>query len=237
MTIMKKALCLILAFCMLSIPVSFAEETDTLTSSAAATEEASTEFSDIDYSTPTGISIEALVEKNIITGFPDGTYKAEQTLTRAEFAKIIVCFLGSSTESNQDSGFPDVDNVGGSAHWAKAYIKIAKDMKIIDGFPDGTFAPDAPVTYEQAVKMIMCALGFTNLSYPDGYIQLAMQKKLFVNSTHTSGQSAAITRGTTAIFIYNALSITPNNKTTDNTNATFTGVSFGSGGGSGSGGG
>ncbi|MDO5479329.1 MAG: S-layer homology domain-containing protein, partial [Clostridia bacterium] len=104
MTIMKKALCLILAFCMLSVPVSFAEDTATATASAAATEEASTEFSDINYSTPTGVAVEALVEKNIITGFPDGTYKADQTLTRAEFAKIIVCFLGSSTESNQDSG-------------------------------------------------------------------------------------------------------------------------------------
>ncbi len=236
MTIMKKALCLILAICMLSIPVSFAEDTSAAASEASEVDSVS-EFSDVDYETPLGISINTLVEKNIISGFPDGTYKADQTLTRAEFAKIIVCFLGNYTETVQDSGFPDVDNVGGSAHWAKSYIKIAKDMNIISGFPDGTFMPDAPVTYEQAVKMIMCALGFTNLSYPDGYIQLAMQKKLFANSTHTSGQSGAITRGTTAIFIYNALSITPNNKTTDSTNAKFTGISLGGGGSSGGGGG
>ncbi len=217
MTIMKKALCLILAFCMLSIPVSFAEDTTTATAAEASDSAEITEFSDIDYSTPLGIAVNDLVEKSVISGFPDGTYKADQTLTRAEFAKIIVCFSNNYTETSQDSGFPDVDDIGGSAHWAKSYIKIARDMGIITGFPDGTFMPDAPVTYEQAVKMIMWSRLYTDLEYPNGYIRIASQKNLFKNSTHTGGQTAPITRGTTAIWIYNAFSIPENKKPTSST--------------------
>ncbi len=169
------------------------------------------DFSDVDYKTPLGQSLDTLTDKAIISGFPDGTYKPDQTLTRAEFAKIIVCFLGSDVSVDLPTGFPDVDDVGGSAHWARAYIRVAKDLSIISGFPDGTFHPDEPVTYEQATKMIMCALGFTQYEYPQGFIQIAMQKKLFTNSTHQGASSLPVNRGATAILVYNALSISPNN--------------------------
>lgn len=199
----------------------------------AAEPETSTpdEFSDINYATPLGSALDTLVDKKIIAGFPDGTYKADQTLTRAEFAKIIVCFIGGDINITLDTGFPDVDNVGGSAHWAKSYIRVAKDMKIISGFPDGTFQPDSPVTYEQAVKMILCALGYTNYEYPQGFLQLGMQKKLYTNSTHTGASSDPVTRGSVAILVYNALSIPANNvaqATTGDTNVTY---SIGGGGG------
>ena len=139
MNTLKKALCILLALCMFSIP-SFAEDTAT---AQEISDVSVTEFSDIDYSSLLGKAVEHLVDKSVISGFPDGTYKADQTLTRAEFAKIIVCFLDNDTATTLDSGFPDVDNVGGSSHWAKSYIKIAKDMNIIAGFPDGTFMPDS----------------------------------------------------------------------------------------------
>ncbi len=191
-------------------------------------------FSDIDYSETLGQAVEKLTDNKIISGFPDGTFKPDQTLTRAEFSKIIVSFTaGADTAVNLDSGFPDVDNVGGSAHWAKPYIKAAKDLKIISGFPDGTFQPDSPVTYEQAVKMIMCALNYTEYTYPEGFLQIAMQKRLLVNSTHKGENSAPIKRGSAAILVYNGLSITPKK----NSEATFTGVTGITGGGSSSSGG
>lgn len=111
---------------------------------------------------------------------------------------------------NLDSGFPDVDNVGAEAHWAKPYIKVAKDLKIIAGFPDGTFRPDEAVTYEQAVKMIMCSLNYTDYTYPDGFMQIALQKKLLTGATHKGENSAPITRESTVILVNNAYDITPN---------------------------
>lgn len=191
-------------------------------------------FSDVDYESELGKAVEKLVDNNVISGFPDGTFKSEQTLTRAEFSKIIVSFTaGEETSVNLDSGFPDVDNVGGSAHWAKAYIKVAKDLKIISGFPDGTFKPDDAVTYEQAIKMIMCALNYTDYTYPDGFMQIALQKKLLTGSLHTGANSDSVTRGTTAILMKNAYSV-PENKA-----SALGGISVGgsSGGSSGGGGG
>ncbi len=242
MTVLKKCICLILAIMTVSaFPVLAAETADTSTVTSVLTGDelpADTEsgepikFSDVDYDSVLGKTVEKLVDKGVISGFPDGTFKAEQTLTRAEFSKIIVSFASAATEVNLDSGFPDVDNVGAEAHWAKPYIKVAKDLKIISGFPDGTFHPDEAVTYEQAVKMIMCARGYTDYTYPDGFMQIALQKKLLTGSTHTGANSAAISRGTTVILINNAYDIAENSQITIGGGSSS--GSKGSGGGGGS---
>ncbi len=259
MNTMKKLLCFSLVFCMIFSFVSFARAEipvpttpQSTTTQSSTTQSGTTQatppinpepdtsnypktFYDIDYSTPLGIALEALTERDIITGFPDGTFKSTQSLTRAEFSKIIVCFSAGGTAVNSTSGFPDVDNVGSSAHWAQPYIKTAKDMGIISGFPDGTFKPDSPVTYEQAVKMIMCALNYKDYTYPDGFMQIALQKKLFVNSTHQGLNSDNINRGTVSILVYNAFSISP--KTEISIGGDLGGGSFGGGGGGSSSGG
>ncbi len=249
MQFIKKLLCLsmILAIISSSFCTALADsstQTNTATTTAEEGVAASdttvplpTEFSDIDYETILGKAVETLTEAGVFTGYPDGTFKTEQTLTRAEFAKIIVSFKDPSLTSSDPSGFPDVDDVGGSSHWAKSYIKIANDMGIISGFPDGTFKPDSPVTYEQATKMILCSLGYTNLEYPQGYIQTAGQKRLFVNSTHQGATSEPITRGSTAILINNAYSIPQNDKISTETPGATTGGGGGGGGGGGAGGG
>ena len=55
-------------------------------------------------------------------------------------------------QAYDSSDFTDVD----ASHWAKNYIQTAYNLGIIAGMGDGTFAPDAPVTYEQALKMVVC---------------------------------------------------------------------------------
>lgn len=248
MTALKKCLCLVLALLTVAPFSVLAAETDSTqgTASPALSETAATpgddtlpadtesgepiKFSDVDYESTLGKTIEKLVDKGVISGFPDGTFKSEQTLTRAEFSKIIVTFASADTAVNLDSGFPDVDNVGAEAHWAKPYIKVAKDLKIISGFPDGTFRPDEAVTYEQAVKMIMCSLNYTDYTYPDGFLQVALQKKLLTGSTHSGENSAPVTRGSTAILINNAYAVTPNK-----TNGSLIDIAGGGTGGSSSG--
>lgn len=244
MTALKKCLCLVLAVLTLA-PFSVLAAgtgtpatgtpalTQTATSPADETLPAETasgepiKFSDVDYDSTLGKTIEKLVDKGVISGFPDGTFKSSQTLTRAEFSKIIVTFASADTAVNLDSGFPDVDNVGAEAHWAKPYIKVAKDLKIIAGFPDGTFHPDEAVTYEQAVKMIMCSLNYTDYTYPDGFMQIALQKKLLTGSTHKGENSAPITRESTVILVNNAYDITPNK-----TNGSLVDIASGGTGGS-----
>ncbi|MBQ1947156.1 MAG: S-layer homology domain-containing protein [Clostridia bacterium] len=173
---------------------------------SAQAAEASNVFPDVAAGTALEKAAKALKEKNILDGYTDGTFKPEGDITRAEFAKIIACFknVGSFIEKDAVTGFADVDDTN---HWARGYVKAAKNLSIIDGFPDGLFYPDNKVTYEQAIKMVVCALGYTGLAYPDGYISFAMTNKLLMNSTHTKGYSDATSRGAVAVLVYNALSV------------------------------
>ena len=137
MTALKTCLCLVLAVLTLAPFSVLAAETGAQATGTPATgtpaltgtaatpadetlpaETASGEpikFSDVDYDSTLGKTIEKLVDKGVISGFPDGTFKSSQTLTRAEFSKIIVTFASADTAVNLDSGFPDVDNVGRGA--------------------------------------------------------------------------------------------------------------------------
>lgn len=199
-------------------------------------------FSDIPADTKLSEAVNELSQKDIISGFEDGTFKPDQSITRAEFAAIISRFIGSGDIANTTtlSGFPDVDNVGGQEHWAKKYILVAKSGGIIVGYDDGSFKPDAPVTYEQAVKMIMCARGYQGLAYPDGYMTLAITKGVLKNSTHKGANNDSAIRGTIAIMVFNALSLESATKSAipiEDGGGSFVLPSTGGSGGSGGGGG
>lgn len=129
-----------------------------------------------------------LMEKlGIISGYSDGTFKPEEYLTRAEAVKMITTAGGYRGEDyvlsrNDNADFTDVDK----NHWAYNYIKKGVLDNIISGFGDGTFRPDENVTWEQAVKMLMCLTGYNTYSqsvggYPDGYITYGKKTGLFKN--------------------------------------------------------
>lgn len=75
---------------------------------------------------------------------------------------------------------------------------------------DGTFAPDAPVTYEQALKMVVCTLGYVSLPKisvrPEGFIKQANTLDL-TKKVNSTGYSEGATRGMIAQVLYNALEI------------------------------
>jgi len=103
-----------------------------------------------------------------------GTITTEGYVTRAEMAKMLVLML-SLTPSDAVVEFSDVS----SEHWASAFITRAAAFGIINGMGDGTFLPDESVTYQQAIKMVVCALGYGVAAerkggYPHGYIMTGM---------------------------------------------------------------
>lgn len=109
-------------------------------------------FSDV---TGSHINIDAInyVEANgIVNGYPDGTFKPDDTINRAEFTKIVI----ESAFPNQASGsmcFPDVND-----EWFAKYVCFAKNKNIIGGYPDGTFKPDQEVSFVEAAKIIVNTL-------------------------------------------------------------------------------
>lgn len=156
-------------------------------------------------------AISDLVERGIITGYTDGTFKPEGNITRAEFCAIIaradapVGHVFSGTKSS----FSDVAS---QAEWAIGYIEYAAARNIVNGFEDGSFRPNENVTYAQAVKMIVCALNYgtvaekTDIWY-QGYINLAMQLNLTKNAVGTPDAPAV--RGLVAQLTYNMSNTKP----------------------------
>ena len=93
-------------------------------------------------------SIMKLSAKDIITGYPDGTFKPNKSITRAEFAAIVSKYIKNPKAA--DEVFADVP----MNHWAKDAIAKVKAEGWISGYNDGTFKPDAPITRAEAVSIV-----------------------------------------------------------------------------------
>ncbi len=114
-------------------------------------------FSDTEYSWYES-SIDTLAGENIISGFGDGTFGPEKSITRAEILKIILQASGNGVgEVPQDRCFPDV----AVNMWYHAYICRAYSLHITSGFSDGTFKPGNTVTTLEALAFGMRAFGIS----------------------------------------------------------------------------
>lgn len=91
-------------------------------------------------------AVSTMTRAGIVNGYPDGTFRPNAPITRAEMAKIIALFakLDKSTDR-----FPDA-----AGHWAEAYIRLAAGNGWIEGYPDGTFRPNQSITRAETVTMI-----------------------------------------------------------------------------------
>ncbi len=172
------------------------------------------EMNDVTTDNPYYKAINNLVEKGIINGYQndDGTYsfKSDGNITRAEFCAIISradAPTGYNFVSTKSS-FTDV----AADNWASPYIEYAVNRKIVNGMGDGTFAPNAPVTYAQAIKMIVCALNYgyaaeATTPWYNTYLEIANALKL-TNNAYGSAELPAI-RGLVAQLVYNMNSTAP----------------------------
>ena len=92
-------------------------------------------------------------DKEYISGYNDGTFKPDSSITRAEFAAILA--KARSIGPLENNKFSDVKDT----HWAAQYINALNLRGIISGYEDGTFKPDNTITRAEAVTMINRVLG------------------------------------------------------------------------------
>ncbi len=184
---MKKGLTLMLAFIMVftvqAATVSAASFTDTV-------------------GAPCETAADVLSALGIVEGKAEGSYEPDSSLTRAEMATIILRAMHMAQGAKGQDIFTDVP----ASHWAYANVSAAYQMGIVNGTSATTFAPDATVTYEQAVKMVVAALGYTVEAeamggYPTGYLAKAAHLDV-LKGVSVGGD---MTRGNMAILLYNAL--------------------------------
>jgi hypothetical protein len=113
--------------------------------------------------------IESLVGKGIINGYPDGSFRPQNTVTRAEFAKMIVLARGWPLLSILEASFSDVS----TNYWGYQYIETAKFYGVITGYPDGSFRPAAKIKRSEIATIIVRAAGFEINTTGNKFIDLS----------------------------------------------------------------
>lgn len=100
--------------------------------------------------------IEALKSTGITGGFPDGTYRPETSVTRAQMAVFLLKAIHGSSYTPPDVPPTFSDTAG---HWAEDWIEALRAAGITGGFPDGTYRPEEAVTRGQMAVFLVKAFG------------------------------------------------------------------------------
>ncbi|HBC95077.1 MAG TPA: hypothetical protein DCZ10_19840 [Pelotomaculum sp.] len=117
--------------------------------------EAAPGFSDVGKDHWAKSDIDFMVNKKIITGYPDGTFKPDQPVTRAEFTLLLVRML-AIPEAKEQCAFRDIQ----LNDWYNGAIAAAYQKGLVNGYDTGCFYPDNPVTREEAAVLLINALKY-----------------------------------------------------------------------------
>lgn len=179
-----------------------------------------------------------LMDKNVITGYPDGTFQPNQDITRAEVCAIVVRAMNPVPSALTQAPETSFTDKGEFPVWAKPYINYAVSKNIINGYPDGTFQAKGNISYTETIAMTLRAAGYTDSvvggTWPTNYQQKAASLNLMTNLpapvTNTNAD-----RWMVAQFVYNSYGpiqttagntfvpgITPVTRATGQFNATMT---------------
>jgi hypothetical protein len=96
--------------------------------------------------------IQALAQRNIVTGYPDNTFRPAQTVDRDEFAAIVRKAFEQAPERQIASGSTYKDVPKG--YWASQAIEEAYEMGFMNGYPGGVFRPKQPITKVQVLTSL-----------------------------------------------------------------------------------
>lgn len=143
-----------------------------------------------------------LGDLGIVSGRDDGGFYPQETITRAEFARIIVSALGKDTEAKSmgsASRFADVE----SDRWYAPYVNYVSANGIVSGYPDGSFAPDATISFSEALTVMLRMIEYREETvgyfWPNNYIEAG--KNLGVSDDMVYDVNQPITRGDAAIML------------------------------------
>lgn len=154
-------------------------------------------------------AINYVQSQGFVSGYPDGTFRPDQDISRAEFTKIIVGAALNYSPDQDPSGF-DIYALSGisfsdisSGEWYIPYLREAMSLNIINGYPDGTFKPSVKINFAEAAKIIVGAFKFETQSDPVWYkpfIEVLTNKNAIPEDITSPDQ--IITRGQMAEIIY-----------------------------------
>ncbi len=167
-----------------------------LTIGAAAVSAQSTDINDITM----------LNKLGVFNGYDDGSLHEDANITRMEYAAVIIRCLGLDDLAKSYSGGKSFTDVSGES-WGSGYVRLAKEMGIINGYNESVFGPNDNITVTDAAKILVCALGYgsqaeSNGGYPTGYLTTANQIDMLKG---IGGYDSKATRSDIAKMIVNSL--------------------------------
>lgn len=166
----------------------------------------STNFTDVDNTSQYYSSIQYVKASNIAIGYPDGTFKPDNKINRAEFSKILIsaAFPIEVSTYVPKSCFSDVSAVD----WFSKYVCLAKDKGVVTGYKNNIFGPNRNINVAEALKISLVAF-FTSIPQTAGstepwyqnYLNYAVNKGIMLKEWGDIKKE--ISRGEMAQFIFN----------------------------------
>ncbi|MFH1284223.1 MAG: S-layer homology domain-containing protein, partial [Candidatus Peregrinibacteria bacterium] len=120
-------------------------------------------FSDVPANHHYRNSIQWMQDNGVVNGYSDGTFRSDQSVTRAEFLKMLYETVGMDGH-DADLPFPDISENA----WYTPYVKEAYATGVIVGYPDGTFKPNNNINFAEAAKIVGNGFFNVNALYGDG---------------------------------------------------------------------
>ena len=217
--LVRNGIALLLMLSLLTVPVlaevdnPYSEDMqDTIPQWATEINAPPQSFLDVDPEADYADAVNLLSELGIVVGDGTGHFNPGATISRAETAVILCRLIGVEDEAKamQVAVFNDVP----ATHWAAGYVAKAVELGMIIGYGNGDFGPSDPVTYEQIIKLLVCAWDYedyalTNGGWPNGYWSTA--DSLGILNGVSAHSTDAATRAHVAVLCYNTLNTAPGN--------------------------
>jgi parallel beta-helix repeat protein len=194
-------------------PLSLAQTASSDVSSNASS------FSDVSSNYWAAQFIQQLSGRGVIAGFPDGSFRPEEPVTRAQFAAMVNKAF-KKAQQRQAINFTDVP----SNYWASSAIRQAYSIGFLSGYPSNRFQPNQAIPRQQVLVSLANGLGYTPsgntestlkyfndaskiANYARNPIAAATKKQIVVNypNVKSLNPTATATRAQVAAFIYQAL--------------------------------
>ncbi|HEY9662943.1 MAG TPA: family 10 glycosylhydrolase, partial [Allocoleopsis sp.] len=132
--------------------------------------------------------IVALADRSLIGGYPDGSFRPDAPMTRAELATLMYRAFPTLPLVRPAVSFPDVP----SSFWAYSMIQWSYERGLFSGYPDGTFRPNELITNLQALIVVVSALRLSPPPTPDTLLRLYFTDATQIPTWAKSSIAAAI---------------------------------------------
>ncbi len=149
-----------------------------------------------------------LKQLGVLTGYPDGSLRLDQTISRSEVATMMVRVRGygeKNPSSVQGVGktFTDVE----TSYWAYNNIQNAYKLNIISGYPEGDFRPLSNISYQEVVAIMVNTLGYKDRlegEWPDNYLNKARELGIIPSGSQVE-PTKIVTRGEMSLIVWDTL--------------------------------